>query len=159
MKNPAILIAAAGALLLLGRKANAAAPPLVVIKGQPTAQDYPTPGRVAEALAAPVLNMIFGRTGIAATAPKGSTGTGTEDARNAVRAGDTYYGGGAVAWYANNNEAARAAVREGDAYYSTWTKPADVPTTNWASPAAEIDGFIAAPFYSASDDLNLAGLF
>jgi hypothetical protein len=121
--KPATLVLLAGAGLLLLMPRRAAAQPAATVAGAPR-QDYANPFALAATEAARALAGII--TGYRATPTAGDTANSLarETARDAVRAGDPYYGDASLDWYRGNTEEARAAVRQGDAYYlgdGVWT--------------------------------------
>lgn len=127
METKTLLLAGAAGLLLLTMSRPRAS--TVVVAGAPR-QDYPSPSAIAAASAARVLEGLF--SGFRNTPTPGAVANAAarEDARAAVRAGDSYYGAGSVAWYAGNTEAARAAVRAGDTYYTGPAAIADAWTVD-----------------------------
>ena len=122
MKPIHLMMIGAAALLLMPR---AQATTRTVVSGAPR-QDY-TPGTIAAAnAAARVVAALWPGVSFNTNPAAKANPAAVEDARNAVRAGDPYYGStGEIAWYAGNAEAARAAVREGDSYYTD-------PASAWA---------------------------
>lgn len=152
-KNPVPLLLLGGLLLLASRKTTAQASRTNAAAAVPTRAagiDYSTPTAVAEKLAQ-VVNRLTRGTPIKADPQAAGT---VEMARNAVRAGDTYYGAGSVAWYANNNDAAREAVRAGDAYYGGWSSPTTVPVTTVTASGSTQDSQIVADVYDPAVDAD-----
>lgn len=109
-----LLVGAAGLLMLTMGRARAST---IVVAGAPR-QDYPSPSAIAAASAGRVLEGLFAGFRNTPTPGAVANAAAREDAREAVRAGDSYYGLGSIAWYAGNTEAAREAVRAGDSYYT-----------------------------------------
>lgn len=127
MQSKYLILAAAAALLLMRKPAAAAAS-----TGAATAPRAPigTAGNMTTSgpqrqyfdpvgVAAQFANRVLSSWGDVSRQNLPAATANPEGARNAVRAGDSYYGLGAIAWGAGNIEAARDAVRAGDTYYTS----------------------------------------
>lgn len=150
---PVALLLMGGALwLMVRRKAVAATSTVIPVRAAGVSASNPP--ALASALAEVALGLSKGLTFKSDAKTEALRQATAEDARAAVRAGDSYYGEGAWAWFAGNSEAARAAVREGDAYYtSSWSAPAATAVTVTA-PQGPVDSTISAPVYDPAVDAD-----
>jgi len=163
--NALPLLAAAGLLLLKQRQAAA---PVRYVPVNSMNQNYVTPTAAASVLAQLVTKMTKGITTVVPSTATAQVEAAREAAAGAVKAGDSYYGNGALSYFNNTGSPAGFSAPDPQTNNQAWqmAQPLTVNPAAYASvtgdpynPTGTTDSYPGGPVYQPASDLNMLQAF